>query len=414
MRLNLRYGEGYLPLENGTLSQMDRYEPRSVVGFQDISKSIFRAIESPVGCASLSSLLSKCSSVCLVIEDIQNVLIQKVTRLLIRIINNMRTNLKKMSVLISSTSSNLADIEASLDNPSELGMNVEIHDYRKTKQLILAGSTPTHSTPLLLSKTFLSSDLRIGVGPISPDLFIGATGGRTAVVPGIAGEKTIRSNLKLQTTSPFSGYDSMSHASKDMLEAANIAGLDFIVNIVEDFQGNLASIAVGEPEDAWDIGAKACYNVAAITPKKRYDIAVVCGGGTPYDQTFFDSISSLYNGYQFTRHNGVIVLVAECQDGVGSDGFIKAITSTSSETEVQLLAHNGFMSGMERARVYHRIISQRNIIVCSRMSHALVEEKLRADSVRDPQEGFELARQITGTKSDIAVLENSHWIIPRI
>ncbi|TXT55981.1 MAG: hypothetical protein BAJATHORv1_30365 [Candidatus Thorarchaeota archaeon] len=410
----MKYGEGYLPIENGTISLMDKYQPRSVIGFQDIPKSILHAIENPVESLPLSSLISEANSICIAVENIQNRLIQQVTRTLVRILNNSSTGSKTITFLFSTNESNLSNIDSILHYPSQFDMNIEIHSSLHSNNIRHIGDTPTHSTPLYLNNSFLSAELRIGVGTIIPDLFIGATGGRTAVLPGVAGFKSVSANLKLQTTSPFRGYDLMSNSSQDMIEAAEIAELDFVLNLVEDYQGNLATLSVGDPKTAWNQGAHACHSIASITPKQRYDIAVVCAGGSPYDRTLFDSINSLYNGFQFTRHNGVILLVAECPEGPGPEGFVNSITAANSEIDVQLQAQNGFELGMERARVYWKILSDRKIIVCSRLNPAIVEGKLQASSVRDPQEGFELARKITGTRSRIAVLQNSQSIIPKV
>ncbi|MFX1602460.1 MAG: lactate racemase domain-containing protein [Promethearchaeota archaeon] len=405
MRISLRYGEGFLEIDSGTLSTMEEIAPKTAIGHTDLPTELDRVLMAPLGCDALSTAVNDDDSVAIVVEG--SVLQQTARTLVEAVLSNLSLVLEpeQITILVSNTSDRPADPakwDASLGAPMSKGHSLIVHDSLRASQLEEIGTTPTYSTPVLLNQRFVGADFKIGLGNILPSLFTGATGGRMAVVPGVAGAKTISRNLRLLARTNFSIFDVSTPANIDMAEACNMAGLNFILNIVEDWKGTVAEVVAGSPIEAWEQGVSIAQNLANVSLGQRYDIAVVSAGGFPGDATLYRAVEALNAGFQATRRDGVIMLVAECGRGVGPDGFLNGVSRSGSEKDLLLTVEPGFEVGMERARYLLRVLESRRLILCSRLRSSLVEESMHCIPVSDPEEGLEVARELTTPRARIA------------
>jgi nickel-dependent lactate racemase len=197
-----------------------------------------------------------------------------------------------------------------------------------------------------------------------------------------------------------------------MIEASQISGLDFIANYVADWQGNVAHIFAGNPYSSWEVGVDAAKPLAHADFGRRADIAVVCAGGSPSDMTLYDAVDSLYAAYEVTENGGAIVLVAECGGDVGPRGFLRGVSDYSNVDEVSVAAETGFELGFEKAKFLWNVLDSRKLVICSRLRRSLIEERFRATSVKNPQEGLEVAGGLLSSKRKIAIIPDGIRTVP--
>jgi nickel-dependent lactate racemase len=258
----------------------------------------------------------------------------------------------------------------------------------------------------------MDADLKIGIDTIRSDVFVGATGGRMAILPHSAGMRSISRNLKLQATQPVGPFNLESAVCTDLEEAAKLASLDFIVNAVPDCNDKLHGVFSGNPFSAWQQGVTLAKQLTEIPIHHKADIAFVSAGGSQYDQTLFDAVDALYAGHKATEYGGVIVLVAECENGAGEDGFIRGVSECHSGDDVSLLAETSFEIGMEKARFFWEVLATRKVIICSRMRESLISERFHCHAVKDPKEGYELAKNLLVTSPRVAVIQHGSRSLP--
>ncbi|MFX1417192.1 MAG: lactate racemase domain-containing protein [Promethearchaeota archaeon] len=405
MRISFQYGKGFLEVENGTLSTMEEIAPKTAISHADLHNELNRVLMAPNGCEALSTSVANDSSVAVVVEG--SVLQQTARTLVEAVLSNLSLVIEpeQVTIIVSSPAdapANPAEWDTSLGAPTSRGHSLIVHDPQGANQLEEIGTTPTHSTPVLLNQHFVKADYTIGLGHIRQSLFTGATGGRMVVVPGVAGAKTISRNLKLMARTNFAVFDVSTPASIDMAEACDMAGLNFILNTVEDWKGTVAEVVAGSPTKAWERGVFAAQSLANVSLAQRYDIAVVSAGGFPDDATLYSAVEALNAGFQATRRDGIIMMVAECSRGVGPDGFLNGVSRSGSEKDLLLAIEPSFEVGMERARYFLRVLESRRLILCSRLRSSLVEERMQCISVTDPEEGLEVARELTTPRARIA------------
>ncbi|MBS1193478.1 MAG: hypothetical protein H6R31_412 [Methanomicrobia archaeon] len=116
------------------------------------------------------------------------------------------------------------------------------HDLRKCT---LLGET-SRGTPVEINQTVASSDLIIATGNIEYHYYAGYSGGAKAVLPGISSERSVIRNHELMRD-PLSATGRLdSPVRLDMEDAAGVAGLDFILNVVLNGRNEIVQAVAGD------------------------------------------------------------------------------------------------------------------------------------------------------------------------
>ena len=163
--------------------------------------------------------------------------------------------------------------------------NVEIvmHDARKSP-MVNIGTLPSGGN-CLINMVAASADLLLAEGFIEAHFFAGFSGGRKAVLPGIASYKTIQANHCgefIASPQCRTGNLSMNPIHADMVYAARAARLAFIVNVVLNEDKKIIASFAGDTEDAHLQGCNFVSDLAHVS-KVPCDIAISTNGGYPLD-----------------------------------------------------------------------------------------------------------------------------------
>ena len=416
MRVDLRYGEGSLPLELSDRFSIEQIVPQTVPRLPNIDSELLRVIESPADSLPFSQRVAEVDSIVIVVNRIEHQeLMEELLHALLNSVETFSFNPDNISIiypLLSEERVSKSSVDDLLGNPESRGHLLTLHKTDAKSNLKLVGETPSFSTPVHVNEHYLCADMKIGLGEIRPDVFYGATGGRMSVIPSVSGIRTITRNAKLRATGDIGQFKLDTPSCVDMLEITQLAGLDFTINSVSDWQGNLAHIVAGDSISSWKSGVTYSTSLARAEYHRRADIVIVSAGGSPYDTTLYDAIDSLYPACEATEHGGSIVLVAECGGEVGPKGFIRGMSEFASADEVLTDSETNFEIGLEKARFFWNVLSSRNVVICSRLRESLVEERLHCNAVKDPQEGLEVAQSLLASSKKVAVLNDGIRTVP--
>ena len=190
------------------------------------------------------------------------------------------------------------------------------HDRKRCR---LIGET-SFGTPVEVFEEVLDSDLVVSTGTLEFHYYAGYGGGGKSILPGVSSEKSILSfhsfYSKLFEGSPLSGKAG-SPARQNIEEAARIAGLDFILNVVINSKKEIVAAVAGDFIEAHRKGAEyvdAMYKV----PVEPADAVIVSCGGFPKDINLYQATKSLEHAIPAVKEGGSIILVAECAEGIGN------------------------------------------------------------------------------------------------
>ena len=415
MRFDLQYGVGSLPLEVNDRLMVEIIRPSTIV---DLSNNdlIMNSLEHPEDSSPLSSVAANVKSATIVMtnHDDPKIVATLLETLLTFLISQIPDS-ESISVIYPNVFDSLekeSEIVMQLKIAHDQGCNLHPQDPTSSELHEFVGVTPTHSTPVFVNKAFVHSELRIGISTIHPNVFTGATGGRMAVIPGCAGNKSIERNMKLQAISTAKLYAIDNEACLDLEEASKLAGLDFILNAVPDCNSHIAHVATGNPYTSWRNSIKTMHNVSDALIRYKADITIISAGGSNHDRTLYDALDVLYPACQATEQGGIIILIAECPEGVGPSGLLKGMSECSNESGIRVLSQTRYELGMEKARLLWNVLSSRRVILCSRLRESLVTERLHCLAVRDPEDGLALARSQIVSKPRVAIIPQGMRTVP--
>ncbi len=189
------------------------------------------------------------------------------------------------------------------------------HNRKKCRFL---GET-SFGTPVEIFEEVLDSDLIISTGTLEFHYYAGYSGGGKSILPGVSSEKAILSYhgfySKLFEGIPLSGRIDSS-PRQNIEEAARVAGLSFIVNVVINSKKEIVAAVAGDFIEAHRKGTRIVDSIYKVDVEPADAVIVSCGG-FPKDINLFQATKSLENAIPAVRKGGSIVLVAECAEGIG-------------------------------------------------------------------------------------------------
>ena len=175
-------------------------------------------------------------------------------------------------------------------------------------------------TPVEILESVASSDLIVATGNIEYHYYAGYSGGAKAVLPGVSSVRSVIKNHELMRN-PLSITGRLdSPVRQDMEDAAKIAGLDYILNVVLNGKKEVVQAVAGDYISAHRIGS-ATVDRMYRRPVKPAEIVVTCAGGRPKDLNLFQAQKALDNAKNAALPGGSIILVAECCEGLGHPVF---------------------------------------------------------------------------------------------
>ncbi len=201
-----------------------------------------------------------------------------------------------------------------------------VSDHRG--DFVTVGSSSA-GTAIRLNRLLVESDLKILLGAVGLHYFAGFTGGRKAVLPGLAHRDTIFANhLKV-----LGGDEGLRHPGvgparldgnpvhREMEEAAQLAGIDFIVNTILDDQGRVAEVFAGHWQEAHRAACERVRLTRTVAIDARRPLVVASAGGHPKDINMIQAHKAMEYSVAALEEGGVLLLAAACGEGPGHPDF---------------------------------------------------------------------------------------------
>ena len=291
------------------------------------------------------------------------------------------------------------------------------HDCRDEENMVSLGFTPD-GTPIYVNKLITECSLLITTGLVAPIHTAGYSGGRKSILPGVAGLKTlhVHHSFPIYQYEPAMGYIYGNPFHEIALSAAQVAGVKFIVNAVQDPHKQFFDFVAGDLTVAHAVGVAMCKEVSEVKIPKRGDIIIASPGGFPRDIDLYQSQKALSVSEKICNKDCIFIEVAECRDGYGEETFHRWMVEGKSPRDIiDRYAEEGFNVGNNKAFNYARALEKgRVIIVTDKISkESLSEAKL--ESATTLQEAVDIALKAKeGTNPVISVMAQAANIVPVI
>ncbi len=161
----------------------------------------------------------------------------------------------------------------------------------------------------------MKSDLKIGFGGIIPHAFGGYSGGAKSILPGVASRESIIQN-HVMVTDPKVGMGLVegNPIREEMEDVADLAGLDFIFNLVLDTDGKAVGAVCGDFRQAYRAGVALARKVFHVELSKPAQIVIT--SGHPYDIHFYQSLNGPGCVLNACEEGGTIIHLTPAYQGI--------------------------------------------------------------------------------------------------
>ncbi len=334
MHIRLPYGTEHLEAELTWGRHLGTLDIADAPAIDNIAAAARRAIETPIGLhAGLGELVQPDDTVAIVVSDaFRHTGIDQILPTLIDLLN--RAGIRDEDILFTFASgTHRPPTEA--EQARILGQAVYdrfrgrafLHDPHDEDNLLFMGYT-SRGTPVKLNRRVQDCDHVIVTGAVVLHYFGGFGGGRKSILPGIASAETIARNHALNLDP---AQDRLNPAvrigaldgnpvAEDMLEAAQLAKVDYVINTVLNREGRIAGIFAGDLDAAHRVAAQFAHRLFTVNLKRRADL-VIASAGNP--KNFIQSHKALFNAYQAVKPEGRIILLTPSPEGFGGDTFAR-------------------------------------------------------------------------------------------
>jgi len=412
---------GIEPLEIPDQNLLGIFAPSTVEIEKSEDEIIEEAFVQPIGSSRLSEILEWCQDVLVVTDDhTRTTPTQKILPRLIRELEQGGIKPNGIRFLIASgTHRPMTEEEILQKFGGEIPQRFTIlpHPWWDPSQLVYFGETEG-GTPIHVNRLVEEVDLIIGIGQIVPHRVTGFSGGGNIIQPGICGEETTGRTHWL--SAQFKGREILgkieNSVKQEIERVAEKAGLEWIINTIQDGSGRLVEVVAGDPVQAYRKGAMRSLEVYQAQIVQEADIVIA--DSHPYDSELWLASKGIYAAELAVKQGGIVILVTPCPEGISPSHPEVLEQGYQTFEEVDEKVRQGKIKKLTvAAHLVHvgRVIKERakGILVSPGISKEEAE-RLGFLHTRDPQEALETAFSLTGQDAKVAVLQRGGEILPHI
>ena len=309
-----------------------------------------------------------------------------------------------------------AELEAKLGKELASSCKIVVHDCRDTDSNVQIGVLPS-GAPLVIDRLAVETELLVAEGFIEPHFFAGFSGGRKSVLPGICDQVTVLGNhCSAFIDSPFSrtGILDGNPIHADMLAAARMAKLAYIVNVVIDEDKKTVAAFAGDAVTAHRKGCDFLLSYCRVAPKLS-DIVITSNGGAPLDQNVYQCVKSMTAAEATCKEGGTIIICAECADGHGGEGFYSSLKDCESAAALyadqMATPQDKTVPDQWESQILARILMKFRVIFVTRPEMRELVENMKMLYAPSLDEAIAMARSFGG--ESVTVIPNGISVIVR-
>ena len=348
MKVNLAYGQGYLPVE----FPKDRttvIAPNHTDGLKDEHSAILHALENPIGSRPLKELIKPGDKICISFTDITRATPNDriIPWLLQHLSHVPRENITLLNQLGTHRPNTQAELEKMLTPEVVRDYRVLNHEPENHAAHVQLGTTRS-GAPALINRHVVEADVRIITGFIEPHFFAGFSGGIKGICPGTAALETVMSNHGVENIGNPSATFGINEGNPLWEELRDIAlrvGPSFLLNVTLNEKRQITNVFAGDIIKAHKVGTEFVRKSAMQKVEAAFDVVVTTNSGYPLDMNLYQGVKGMSAGARIIKPGGTLILAAECREGVPAKSPLDQLlrSAGSSEEILTMLATPGFV-----------------------------------------------------------------------
>ncbi len=412
----LPYGKTDVCVRIPARNLLGTIEPKDMEGAPDQKAEVERALKEPIGSKRLSEIAKPESKVAIVVDDATRKAGSE--RMLLPVLAELNTaGVKDENITVifgCGTHRAVKPEEAQELLGEEILKRVKTVSHCCTAQdSVYIGTTKTYGNKVNVNRVFAEADVKVLLGDVNYHYYAGYGGGRKSLLPAVCCEETIKHNhALLLSASAKTGNLEGNPVHIDMTEAARLAKVDFIVNVVENKKGEIVKAFAGDLEAAFLEAVKLVDEMYLVTVDRRADIVVVSAGGYPADINLYQAYKGLDNALDAVKRGGVIILVAECLEGHGNQVFYDWMTRLGDIKNVEREVKRNFVMGGHKAYYLLKALQSHPIILVSSMPDFYATSIFKLKTARAVNDALNEALKLAGSASRVWAMPQGSYTLP--
>ena len=386
MRINLAYGKTGLPLELDGSLNVTVVEPKFVPALADPAAAVRAALEAPMGSPPLREVVRPGTRVGVVFSDITR---PAPNPLLLGAVLEVLDAVPGVEVtLFNALGTHRPNTEAELrtmvgDAIFERRRIVQNEPFDPATQVRVGVTSKGHET--WINAELMRCDLKVLTGFIEPHLFAGFSGGGKAIMPGMAGQRTVLGNHDAGMIGHPQAIWGVTHGNpiwEEVREVAGQAGRSFLLNVTLNRDKAVTGVFAGDLDRAHDAGCAFVKSSAMVAVPRPFDIVVTTNSGYPLDLNLYQSVKGLRAADQVVKTGGAIIIATRCSDGLPEHGLYGRILRESRDPQelLEKICAPGFLEQDQwQAHIQALIQSRADVFV---RSDGLTDDQIRAALLR--------------------------------
>lgn len=284
-------------------------------------------------------------------------------------------------------------------------------DARDSSQFNYLGTT-SRGTPLYFHKKVVEADHIILTGSIVYHFFAGFGGGRKALLPGVASFETICRNHALMLE-PGAGLGRLkgNPVYEDQVEGTERRRPSFLLNVVLNEKKEFLKIFAGDYIQAHLEGCAFVEQIYGVKISEPADIVIASCGGHPKDINVYQLQKTMDNAWLAVREGGVVIILGECVEGVGSDDYLCWMREYKTPEKIEEQVRKNFIVGGHKAYAVTRLMKKAQFILVSSLDGELAKTLLFTPA-KDLEEALKLAYQRVGSRPRIILMPQGSLTVP--
>jgi nickel-dependent lactate racemase len=418
MKIRLAYGKDGLDVEVPEKNLAKILTMKSTPPLADPPGAVKDSLLHPIGCPALGEIARGKKSVCIVVCDFTRPVPNKV--LLPPLLDLLETSgVKKQNITIL-VATGLHRPSTPIERDMMFGGDIPRHytvvDHRASvlEEQRFVGRT-RKNTPVYIDERYCSADLKITVGFIEPHLMAGFSGARKVVAIGCAGEETIKtlhSPAFLDEPLCCEGSVDRNPLHHELLEIAHMAGHDFTIDVALDANKAITGVFAGHPQLAHTAGIEAVRKSVGATLPEPADIVLTTCAGFPLDLTYYQAIKGMTAALPVLKKGGVLILAAECAEGLGSERFVSMATRFRTAEEFEQWIHTHPVEVDQwQLQECAKATQRGDVVVVSSGIRPEQQKKLFVQTAASVEEALQRALRKAGPNASIAVIPKGPYTL---
>lgn len=382
MNVKLAYGKKGLAINLPDDLNVQIVEPKYLPGLPNQAQAVADALRKPITSKPLKELVKPADRVGIVVNDITRATPYHI--ILPALLDELGHISDDRIILLNATGTHRSNTETELRGM--LGetivdrFRIVQNDAQDRDSHILVGTTKS-GNEIWIHREYMQCDVRILTGFIEPHFYAGFSGGPKAIMPGLALLQTVLKNHSAENLdSPMATWG-ITHGNplwQEIREAASMAPPTFLLNVALNADKQITAVFAGDLDQAHKQGCAFVKENAMVAVEHPYDIVIGSNSGYPLDLNLYQSVKGMSAAAQIVRDGGIIIIAADCWDGIPEHGQFGNLLADAESTESLLETVRA--KGFSRHDMWQ---AQIHALICQKADVYFYSDNLSDDQIRN-------------------------------